>query len=62
MIQNELNSSYENFQFDDIIFDDDPFWNNNEDQPNMFDKELNKFLKLEDGHSHTLGSKYDSDT
>ena len=50
LIQKDLYTSYDITEFDDNVFYDDPFCNNDHDQSITFDKELYKSGKLNDKH------------
>ena len=62
MIQRDLYTSYDNSEFVDIVFDDEPFCKNDDDQSTTFDNELYKGVNLDDNHYHTLRSKSVSKT
>ena len=42
MIQIDQYNSYDDSEIDDNVFDDDAFWNNDDDQSILFDKETYK--------------------
>ena len=50
MIHNNLKTSYDKADFDDIVFDGDPLCDNDDNQSIMFDTDLYKSVKLVDNH------------
>ena len=61
LIQNDFYVSKDNSEFDDNLFDDDPFCNDDEDQLKMFDDEICKSTKLDDNHYDHSRSMSDSE-
>ena len=61
MIQNDLYTSNDNSQFDDIVFDDDLFNHIDYNQSNMFDNELYCSASLIDDQYYLSAAKSDSE-
>ena len=61
LIQNELYTSYDNFEFDVNFVDDNPFSDIKDDQSVMFHSEFSEFVKLVDNHYHNSRAKSHSE-
>ena len=61
MLQKGLFNSNDNSEFDEIVFDQDPISNTDDDQPIKVDIELYKPAKVDDNHYHHSRVKSDSE-
>ena len=62
MIQKDLSTSSDSFEFDDNVFDVDPICNDHDNQSQMADNYLYLSANVNDNHYHLLRSKSDSET
>ena len=60
MIQNDRYTSNDKYEFDDNLFDDDPFCRDDDDQSVTFNREFFKSAALNDSQYHIWGLKLDS--